>query len=171
MMRWWHIRKRNADLDRELQSDLQLEQVVPLLPLLGRNRRPKHRNSQSRCRQDVFQSCVDVLLACIGRINLTAAALSQFVSYILDQRGLSGIENIPAQFLGPCDQQFVILFRCRIERPRLDLIEAVRMIRIEEKRIEQDAHQAFVAAIFRHGAAQRLFEFFVGFPKLSAHVA
>ena len=25
-MRWWQIRKRNADLDRELQSDLELEE-------------------------------------------------------------------------------------------------------------------------------------------------
>jgi hypothetical protein len=26
-MRWWRIRKRNADLEQELQSDLELEGV------------------------------------------------------------------------------------------------------------------------------------------------
>ncbi len=112
----------------------------------------------------------DVFLSRERRVDLAPAALAQLLFDVGDHFALFCVKNVLCKVLGRRHQKLLILLRSRIEGPRPNLLEVIGMVGIQEKRVEQDAHQALVATMRLHRVPNVVFQLLVGCLESGVHI-
>src|SRR5271157_2503734 len=102
--------------DRNLYPLLQLR-FKPSFPLFGGHVGGEDGNADAFPRQDAFQAASHVALLGIDRIDVAAAARSQFSLDDLQQATLFGLETLPLQILGSGNQEAFPPLSLGIELP------------------------------------------------------
>ena len=74
------------------------------------------------------------------------------------------------RFTGVAARNLTYSFVCWVKGTRPDRVEFIRVVGVQEQRIEQNAHQALVAAMRAHRRPDFLFEFLVGFGEIGVHL-
>src|ERR1700733_279202 len=82
--------------DYDLDTGLQLP-VVPILTLVGRNRRAQDRYANASLSQNGLEPQRDVFLSRERGVDLAASALAQLLLDVGDHFALFGIENVLCQ--------------------------------------------------------------------------
>src|ERR1035441_2745562 len=139
--------------DNDLDSGLQLP-LVPVLAFLRWHGRAQHDNPETGLAQNRLQAQSDVLLSGVGGIDLATPALAQLLTYVGNERTLFGKEPVRGEIYRRGSEKPYIFASLRIKGPRPDRIEPIGMIRVEQQRVKQNAHQTFVAAVLAHRRAK-----------------
>src|SRR5213594_3282829 len=84
----------------------------------------------------------------VYRKDLAAASLRQFLFDLLKESGFFGIERDFRKIASPCDDEWNFALEFRIELHAVQCPQSIRVVWIQQERVEHGAQHRTVALVF-----------------------